>query len=82
MFGQRCGKDQTSVIEYSTVKPHIEAAASTQVRSPVRLIGSGQSQAAAYTTRFLSVYIQYLSRHNQNLCAAYMIFKVRGAANA
>ena len=32
-----------------TVKPCVQAAASMQVRSPVRLIGSAQSQGVAYT---------------------------------
>ena len=39
----------------NTVKPYVEATASTQVRSPVRLIGSAQSQGAAYTQVFPNV---------------------------
>ena len=50
----------THVMILCTVNSRVEAAASTQVRSPVWLIGSGQSQGAAYTRGFLCI-IQYLS---------------------
>ena len=42
----------------STVKPRVEAVASTRVRSAVQLIRSAQGQGAAYTRVFATM-IQY-----------------------